>query len=135
MYDVLGDSLIGRSLRELLIDAIRYGDLPETKERQLRVIDAEVGERLRELVEAQSLTAGLMGLDRLTDIRDNMERARTRKLQPASSRPSSSTPCAGWEVASSNGRGAGSRSPASPSRFAWPTGPTSVPSPPASTSG
>ena len=82
VYDVLGDSIIGKSLRELLINAIRYGDDPKVKARQHQIIDGDVGKRLEELVEHQSLTAGLMGMDKLVDIRDQMERAKTRKLQP-----------------------------------------------------
>src|SRR3990170_1450837 len=39
VYDVLGDSFIDRSLRDLLIEAIRYGDDPEVRARQMRIID------------------------------------------------------------------------------------------------
>ena len=82
VYDVLGDSMIGKSLRELLIAAIRYGDDPQVKARRDEVIDADVGARLQDLVEHQQLTEGWMGLDKLSGIRDEMERARMRKLQP-----------------------------------------------------
>ncbi|MYA39142.1 MAG: DUF3883 domain-containing protein, partial [Acidimicrobiia bacterium] len=82
VYDVLGDSMIGKSLRELLIEAIRYGDDPQVKARRDEVIDADVGARLQDLVEHQQLTEGWMGLDKLSGIRDEMERARMRKLQP-----------------------------------------------------
>ncbi len=82
VYDVLGDSMIGKSLRELLIEAIRYGDDPKVKAKRDEVIDADVGERLRDLVEHQQLAEGWMGIDKLSDIRDEMERARVRKLQP-----------------------------------------------------
>ncbi|MYG91385.1 MAG: DUF3883 domain-containing protein, partial [Acidimicrobiia bacterium] len=82
VYDVLGDSMIGKSLRELLIEAIRYGDDPQVKAKRDEVIDADVGARLQDLVEHQQLTEGWMGIDKLSDIRDEMERARMRKLQP-----------------------------------------------------
>lgn len=82
VYDVLGDSMIGKSLRELLIEAIRYGDDPQVKAKRDEVIDADVGARLQDLVEHQQLTEGWMGIDKLSDIRDEMERARIRKLQP-----------------------------------------------------
>ncbi len=82
VYDVLGDSTIGKSLRELLVEAIRYGDDPVVRARMEEVIDADVGKRLKELVEHQQLTEGWMGMDKLSDIRDEMERAKVRKLQP-----------------------------------------------------
>lgn len=82
VYDVLGDSFIDRSLRDLLIEAIQYGDLPEVRERQTQVIDREIGTRIEELVSERSLVIGdLPGFD-VQEIRDDMERAKLRKLQP-----------------------------------------------------
>jgi hypothetical protein len=82
VYDVLGDSFIDRSLRDLLIEAIRYGDLPEVRERQNQVIDREIGVRIETLVKERGLVIGdLPGVD-VREIRDDMERAKLRKLQP-----------------------------------------------------
>ncbi|MCZ0939747.1 MAG: helicase-related protein [Caldilineaceae bacterium] len=82
VYDVLGDSFIDRSLRDLLIEAIQYGDLPEVRERQTRVIDQEIGSQIQKLVSERSLVIGdLPGFD-IQEIRDDMERAKLRKLQP-----------------------------------------------------
>ena len=81
VYDVLGDSQIDRNLRDLLIEAIRYGDQPETRARLNQVIDHNIGDRIRRLVEEQALAVGDPAAD-LQDIRDEMERARLRKLQP-----------------------------------------------------
>ncbi len=82
VYDVLGDSFIDRSLRELLIEAIRYGDLPEVRERQTRVIDQTIGSQIQELVRNRSLVLGDVPGTDVQEIRDDMERAKLRKLQP-----------------------------------------------------
>ena len=47
VFDVLGDVLPGRELRDLLLRAIRYGNQPEVKAQLNRIIDAKVGDRTR----------------------------------------------------------------------------------------
>jgi SNF2 family DNA or RNA helicase len=42
VFDVLGKVFQGSELRELLIQAIRYGDSPEVRERLRRVVDRGV---------------------------------------------------------------------------------------------
>ena len=42
VYDVLGELFEGQALRDLLIEAIRYGDLPETKAELFRKVDGAV---------------------------------------------------------------------------------------------
>ena len=81
VYDVLGDSQIDRNLRELLIEAIRYGDQPAVRARLDQVIDHNISDRIRSLVEERALAVGDPTAD-LQEIRDEMERARLRKLQP-----------------------------------------------------
>ena len=82
VYDVLGDSVIDRRLRDLLIEAIRYGDLPDVRARQNQVIDRDIGDRIRDLVDARALAIGELGGGDIQEIRDDMERAKLRKLQP-----------------------------------------------------
>lgn len=82
VYDVLGDSFIDRSLRELLIEAIRYGDDPEVRARQMRVIDEDIGKRLEDVVAERALAVDILTKVRVDEIRDMMERAKARKLQP-----------------------------------------------------
>ena len=82
VYDVLGDSFIDRSLRELLIEAIRYGDDPEVRARQMRVIDEDIGKRLEDVVAERALAVDILAKTRVDEIRDMMERAKARKLQP-----------------------------------------------------
>ncbi len=82
VYDVLGDSFIDRSLRDLLIEAIQYGDDPEVKARQMRIIDEDIGDRLKDVVNERALAVDLLAKNHVDEIRDLMERARARKLQP-----------------------------------------------------
>jgi len=82
VYDVLGDSFIDRSLRELLIEAIRYGDDPQVRARQMQIIDEDIGKRLEDVVAERALAVDILGKARVDEIRDMMERAKARKLQP-----------------------------------------------------
>jgi hypothetical protein len=82
VFDVLGESFRGKSLRELLIEAVRYGDQPLVKLRLKAVVDATVGDSLREIVHERALVSDLMTADDVERIRDEMERAEARKLQP-----------------------------------------------------
>ncbi|MEA3502961.1 MAG: DUF3883 domain-containing protein, partial [Actinomycetota bacterium] len=82
VYDVLGDSVINRSLRDLLIEAIRYGDDPEVRARQMRIIDQDIGKRFEDVVAERALSVDILAKTRVDEIRDLMERAKARKLQP-----------------------------------------------------
>jgi SNF2 family DNA or RNA helicase len=82
IYDVLGDSQINRSLRDLLIEAIRYGERPEAKKHLEEVIDDEIGRRFEEVINERALTSDLLSAVRVEEIREQMERAKARKLLP-----------------------------------------------------
>ena len=82
LFDVLGEAFRERPLRELLMEAIRYGDRPEHQERLERVIDAEVADGLEELLAERRLADDGFGSDELHAMRRKMEEARARRLQP-----------------------------------------------------
>lgn len=83
VFDVLGKAIAGQELRELLIEAIRYGDRPEVKARLNQVIaDRLDHERLRELLAERALAHDSMDTTKVQQIRAEMERAEARKLQP-----------------------------------------------------
>lgn len=84
VFDVLGKvQFEGRSLRELLIDAIRYGDQPEIRARLTKVVEnAFDKDSLRELLEDRALAHDSMDASRVYRIREEMERAEARRLQP-----------------------------------------------------
>ena len=82
VFDVLGEAFRGKALRDLLLEAIRYGDQPEVRARLDQVIDERVGEGLAELVAKEALTADLMSVADVESIRLEMEEANARRLQP-----------------------------------------------------
>lgn len=82
VFDVLGQAFQSTPLRDLLIDAIRYGDLPESRARINEVIDVQVGERLVELIELNALDATVMDLATVESVRLQMEEAEAKRLQP-----------------------------------------------------
>ncbi|MCE7482486.1 DUF3883 domain-containing protein [Microbacterium profundi] len=84
LFNVLGDAdaFQERSLRDLLIEAIRYGDRPETKAKLDRIIDASVSHGLDEMLEERALHPEMFAALDLEEVRARMERARERKLQP-----------------------------------------------------
>src|SRR6266851_3244370 len=57
VYDVLGELFEARALRELLMEAVRYGDLPEVRARLFQSVDGAVDrERIEALVRERKLT-------------------------------------------------------------------------------
>lgn len=88
VFDVLGKLQFeqdgqSRSLRDLLIEAIRYGERPEVKAYLTTVLDRALDrEHLRTLLDQGALAQGAMDTGRLQRIREEMERADARRLQP-----------------------------------------------------
>ncbi len=83
VFDVLGKVFQGTELRALLIEAIRYGDRPEVRARLKQVVDQAMDrERLRDLIEERALAHDSMDASRVRRIREDMERAAARRLQP-----------------------------------------------------
>ena len=83
VFDVLDRCFTETSLRSLVIEAIRYGDQPEVKARLEQVIDETLDyDHLRSLIEERALTHEVLSADQLQGIRDDMERAAARRLQP-----------------------------------------------------
>lgn len=83
VYDVLGELFEGQALRDLLVDAIRYGDAPETKSRLFQKVDDAVDvDAIERLVAERKLTSEGMDPNAVAAIREEMERAQARRLQP-----------------------------------------------------
>jgi hypothetical protein len=82
VFDVLGESFRGKSLRELLVDAIRYGEQPEVQQRLKLVVDDTIGATLQQVVAERALVTDVMTMSDVERIRDEMERADARRLQP-----------------------------------------------------
>ena len=84
VFDVLGRlQFEGRPLRELLIEAVRYGDDPEIRARLTRAIEHGVDRsQLQDLLEDRALAHDAMDSSRVARVREEMERAEARRLQP-----------------------------------------------------
>lgn len=83
VYDVLGELFEGQALRDLLVDAIRYGDRPDIKAELFRKVDGAVDvESIEKLVAERKLTSEGMNPHAVAAIREQMERAQARRLQP-----------------------------------------------------
>jgi len=84
VFDVLGKlQFEGRALRDLLLEAIRYGDRPEVRSRLERVVEGAVDRgQLQELLEERALVHEAMDVERVARVREEMERAEARRLQP-----------------------------------------------------
>ena len=82
VFDVLGEAFESTPLRALLMNAIRYGELPETRAKMQQVIDKQVGEGLPELLKERALASEVLSKADLAGLRQSMDEARARRLQP-----------------------------------------------------
>ena len=83
VFNVLGKALGSAELRKLMIEAIRYGDRPEVRARLTQQVEEALDkERLKELLEEKALAHDSMDSSRIREIREDMERAEARRLQP-----------------------------------------------------
>ena len=83
VYDVLGRLFQGTEMRDLLVEAIQYGESEEVKARLFERVDNAVDEtRLRSLLEERALVRDHMTAAQVDAIREEMERAEAQRLQP-----------------------------------------------------
>ncbi len=83
VFDILGEVFEETSLKELLLQAIRYGDQPEVKARLTQKIDNAMDRtRLREILDRNALAQETMSSERLFSVKEQMEKAEARRLQP-----------------------------------------------------
>lgn len=82
VFDVLGEAFKDVSLRTLLMEAIQYAGQPEVRERMHEVIDASVGDCLKELLDERALASDTLGEAELAALKAAMDDARARRLQP-----------------------------------------------------
>ncbi|AFY89240.1 helicase-related protein [Chroococcidiopsis thermalis] len=83
VFDVLGKAIASAELRELLIQAIRYGDRPDVRDRLNQVVQDKLDQqRLRELLSERALARDAMDIAKVQQIKAEMERAAARRLQP-----------------------------------------------------
>jgi len=84
VFDVLGKvEFDGRALKDLLLDAILYGALPENQAKLTQVVAGALDQdNLRKLLAEHALVHDSMDASRVQAIRADMERADARRLQP-----------------------------------------------------
>jgi hypothetical protein len=84
VFDVLGKvTFDNHPLRDLILQAIRYGDQPEVRARLTQVVDQALDrDHLRKLLEEGNLARDAMDARKVQQIREEMERADARRLQP-----------------------------------------------------
>ena len=84
VFDVLGKlEFAGRPLRDLLLEAIRYGEQPRVRAHLDTAVDQALDQSaLQGLLEERQLVHDAMDANRLQEVRTEMERAAARRLQP-----------------------------------------------------
>ena len=84
VFDVLGKlEFEGRPLRDLLIEAIRYGEQPEVRARLSTAVDNRLNRgAIQDLLEQKQLVHNVMDTSEIHRVREEMERADARRLQP-----------------------------------------------------
>ena len=84
VFDVLGKvQFDGKPLRDLMIEAIRYGEQPEVRARlNQAVAHAFDKSQIQDLIEERALAHDAMDASLVHRIREDMERAEARRLQP-----------------------------------------------------
>lgn len=84
VFDILGKMTFdNKSLKDLLIEAIRYGNDPKVRNRLNQVVDASMDpEVFRKLIQEQALTNDVMDVHTVNLIKEDMERMEAHKLQP-----------------------------------------------------
>ncbi|MCL5961060.1 MAG: DUF3883 domain-containing protein [Chloroflexi bacterium] len=83
VFDILGEVFEDISLKDLLLQAIRYGDQPEVRARLgQRIENALDRDHLRAILDRNALAQEAMSAERLFAVREEMEKAEARRLQP-----------------------------------------------------
>ena len=83
VFDVIGELFRETPLRKLMVEALRYGDRPEARDRlKMEIDNATDQERVKKIVRDDLLVTGVMDTRKVEEVRAEMERANARKLQP-----------------------------------------------------
>ncbi|MEO5350389.1 MAG: DEAD/DEAH box helicase [Magnetococcus sp. YQC-3] len=83
VFDILGEIFEDKSLKDLLIEAIRYGEDPEVRARLMRKVEGALDtQHLEAIIKRNALCEEVMDERRLFSVKEEMEKAEARKLQP-----------------------------------------------------
>ena len=120
MFDILGKMTFdNKPLRELLIEAVRYGNDPAVRARLQQVVDNSLDQqKLLELLDERALTDDTMDVQKVSAIREEMERMERTSCSPILSKHSFWKPSALWVARYALARPDATRSPLCPRRCA-----------------
>ena len=83
VFDILGNAISANSLKELLLQAIQYENSEEAKRWMTKVVNSELDTaKLKRLIAEQSNFEQAMTPDMVYKIKEEMDKAEARKLQP-----------------------------------------------------
>ena len=83
VFDILGEVFEDTKLKDLLVEAIRYGDQPEIREKLTRRIESALDHsHLLDLLHRNALVQETLSPERLFAVKEEMEKAEARRLQP-----------------------------------------------------
>ena len=83
VFDILGEVFAERSLKDMLLEAIRYGDDPEVRARLFKQVEGALDtNHLKEIIQRTALSETVMTPERLYAVKEEMEKAEARRLQP-----------------------------------------------------
>lgn len=83
VFNVLGEVFEGNSLKDMLLEAIRYGDQPEVRARLNQTIDNALDrEHLMTILNRDALAQESLSPEHLFAVKEEMEKAEARRLQP-----------------------------------------------------
>lgn len=83
VFNILGEVFDGKSLKDMLLEAIRYGDQPEVRARLGQKIDNALNrEHLLSILNRDALAQESLSPERLFAVKEEMEKAEARRLQP-----------------------------------------------------
>jgi superfamily II DNA or RNA helicase len=83
VFNVLGEVFEGNSLKDMLLEAIRYGDRPDIRAKLSQQIDSALDrEHLMTILNRDALAQESLTTERLFAVKEEMEKAEARRLQP-----------------------------------------------------
>ena len=83
VFDILGEVFEEKSLKDLLLEAIRYGDRPEVRARLTQRVEHALDyDNFRAILDRNALAQETMSAERLYAVKEEMEKAAARRLQP-----------------------------------------------------
>ena len=83
VFDILGRLFEGISLKDMLVEAIRYNDSPEVQAKLGQQVEHPFDhDHLRKLVDTNALAHEALTPERLYAVKEQMDRAEARRLQP-----------------------------------------------------